>query len=263
MTKRDSPWPAGTPCWVDLMTTDLVAAKHFYGPLLGWRLTDGSPDTGGYVVADIDGRSVAGLMSMQDGMAHPAVWTTYLATDDAAATAEQITAAGGHVVMPPMDVMGGIMGLGVMAVAQDPTGGTFGIWQSKEHTGVQLANEPGSLTWNEFMTRDYAAAKDFYAAVFGYSYTELGGETFQYATIEVGGETVGGLGVLAAEIPAQVPPHWRVYFEVADPDATADALTQAGGSVLRPPADMPYGRHADVADPQGAMFSIIKGAQPA
>ncbi|MDT4976252.1 MAG: uncharacterized protein QOG98_2010, partial [Pseudonocardiales bacterium] len=129
--------------------------------------------------------------------------------------------------------------------------------------GVELANEPGSLTWNEFMTRDYSAAKDFYAAVFGYTYTEIGGDAFDYATIEVDATTVGGLGTLPAQVPAEVPAHWRLYFEVADPDATAEAVRQGGGSVLRPPQDMPYGRHADVADPQGATFSIIKGAQPA
>jgi len=259
MTERDTPWPAGTPCWVDLMTTDLDSAENFYGPLFGWQLSVGAPETGGYVLADIGGRAVAGLGAMQGGMEHPPVWTTYLATDDAAATAAQIAAAGGQVVMPPMDVMD----LGVMAVAQDPTGGTFGIWQSKQHTGVGLANESGALTWNELMTRDYAAAKDFYAAVFGYAYTEMGADGFEYSAIEVDGNTVGGLGVLPADVPAQVPAHWRVYFAVDDADATVEAVTQAGGSVLRPPADMPYGRHADVADAQGAMFSIIKPASPA
>lgn len=258
MTERDTAWPAGTPCWVDLFTTDLGAAKQFYGPLLGWHLTDGPPETGGYVLADIGGRAVAGLMGMQSGMEHPSVWTTYLATDDAAATAAQITSAGGRVVMDVMDVMD----LGVMAVAQDPTGGTFGIWQSKAHTGVRLANETGSLTWNELMTRDFAAAKDFYATVFGYAYTDLSSDGFEYATIEVDGTTVAGMGVLPAEVPAQAPAHWRVYFAVADADAAVEALTQAGGSVLRPASDMPYGRHADVADAQGAMFSIIKPATP-
>ena len=258
MTERNTAWPAGTPCWVDLMTNDLVAAKQFYGPLFGWHLTDGPPETGGYVLADVDGRSVAGLGAIQAGMEHPPVWTTYLATDDAAATAAQITAAGGQVVMPVMDVMD----LGVMAVAQDPTGGTFGIWQSKAHTGVELANETGSLTWNELMTRDFAAAKDFYAAVFGYTYTDMSAEGFEYAMIEVDGSTVGGMGVLPAEIPAEVPAHWRVYFAVDDADATVEAVTTAGGAVLRPASDMPYGRHADVADAQGAMFSIIKPATP-
>jgi predicted enzyme related to lactoylglutathione lyase len=258
MTERDTPWPAGTPCWVDLMTTDLEAAKGFYPPLFGWQLTVGPPETGGYAVADIGGRAVAGLGAMQEGMQHPPVWTTYLATEDAAATAEQITAAGGQVVMGPMDVMD----IGVMAVAQDPTGATFGLWQAKSRTGIELANETGSLTWNELMTRDYAAAKDFYASVFGYTYTDMSADGFQYSTTELDGNTVGGIGALPAEVPAQVPAHWRVYFAVDDADATVAAVTQAGGSVLRPAADMPYGRHADVADPQGAAFSVIKPAVP-
>ena len=142
------------------------------------------------MLADIGGRAVAGLGGMPGGMEHPPVWTTYLATDDAAATAAQITAAGGQVVAPPMDVMD----LGVMAIAQDPTGATFGIWQSKSHTGVELANDTGTLTWNELMTRDYAAAKDFYATVFGYTYADMGADGFEYSVIEVDGNTVGGLG---------------------------------------------------------------------
>lgn len=258
MTERDTAWPAGTPCWVDLMTTDLQAAQEFYAPLFGWQLAVGPPETGGYTVADVGGRAVAGLGAMQGGMEHPPVWTTYLATEDAAATAQAITAAGGQVLMEPMDVMH----LGVMVVAQDPTGATFGVWQAKARTGVELANETGSLTWNELMTRDYAAAKDFYAAVFGYTYTEMGAGGFDYSTAEVDGTTIGGIGGLPAEVPPEVPAHWRVYFAVDDADATLEAVTQAGGSVLSPATDMPYGRHADVADPQGAAFSIIKPATP-
>ena len=39
-------------------------------------------------------------------------------------------------------------------------------------------------------------------------------------------------------------------------------MTELGGSVLRRPTDMPFGRHADVADPQGAMFAVVKPAAP-
>src|SRR5580765_6166379 len=162
MVLRDTPWPAGYPCWVDVMTSDLEAAKAFYGGLFGWNAVDGPPEAGGYVIADVGGNPVAGLMAIPPDMAgHPSVWTTYLATDDADATAAAITANGGTLSMPPMDVMD----VGRMAVAQDPTGGTFGLWQAKAHTGVHLANEPGALTWNEFMTRDYEGAKAFYGAV--------------------------------------------------------------------------------------------------
>jgi predicted enzyme related to lactoylglutathione lyase len=158
--------------------------------------------------------------------------------------------------MPTMDVMD----VGRMGFAQLSSGGVFGFWQARAHTGFGLANEPGSVTWNEFMTRDYAGAKEFYEKVFGYTYTEMGDGTFDYAMVEVDGTAVGGLGGLPAEVPAQVPPHWRVYFAVEDCDAAAAKCAELGGTVMSEPKDMPYGRFADLIDPQGAMFSVIKMA---
>ncbi len=257
MTTRDTPWAPGTPCWVDLMTPDQPAAREFYGRLFGWQIDVGPEETGNYGMASLGGRSVAGIGGMM-GMEHPPVWNTYLATTDVDATAKAAEAAGGTVVAPPMDVME----FGRMAFVQVPGGGVFGLWQAGTHNGVGRANEPGSLTWNEFMGRDYDGSKAFFAGVFGYTYTEMGDDSFQYAGIEVDGNTVGGIGTLPPEVPAQIPPHWRVYFAVDDCDATVARVTELGGSVLRPPMDMPYGRHADVADPQGAMFSVIKSATP-
>jgi hypothetical protein len=54
-----------------------------------------------------------------------------------------------------------------VSVRPSPTGGLFGLWQSGGHTGVDLYNEPGSLTWNEAMVGDYQAGMDFYAAGVG------------------------------------------------------------------------------------------------
>jgi predicted enzyme related to lactoylglutathione lyase len=255
MTVRDTPWAPGTPCWVDLMTTDQEAARAFYSSLFGWKIDVGPEETGYYGMASVDGRNVAGLGGMM-GMDHPPVWNTYLATADADATSKAVEEAGGTVVAPAMDVME----FGRMAFAQVPGGGVFGYWQSGEHKGVALANEPGSLTWNEFMTRDYVGARDFYAKVFGHTYTDMSAEGFTYATIELDGNTVGGIGELPAEVPQHVPPHWRAYFAVDDCDAAVAKVTELGGSVQRPPSDSPYGRMADVADPQGAMFSVIKNA---
>ncbi len=259
MAERDTPWPVGTPCWVDLMTSDAAAARTFYEGLFGWELMVGPPEVGGYTMAEIGGRPVAGLGEMPADNPYPPAWSTYLATEDARATGEAITTAGGTLLIEPMDVID----VGVMAMASDPTGAVFGIWQARAHTGFRLANVANTLTWNELMTRDNAAAKAFYAAVFGYTYTEIGNEEFQYSTIEVGGNTVGGLGTLPAEVPAEVPAHWRAYFAVDDVDEAVTKLTGLGGSVHRAAQDTPYGRMADVADPQGAMFSLIKPAPPA
>jgi predicted enzyme related to lactoylglutathione lyase len=261
MTERDTAWPAGTPCWTDLMTTDLASGRGFYEQFLGWDLQSGGEEAGGYLVAHVRGLAVAGLGQMDGPQAEsgmPPAWVTYFATDDAAATAAKITEAGGQVVVPNMDVMG----IGEMGIYADSTGGVFGLWQAKTFTGAQLANEPGSFTWNELMTRDFDGAKQFYSAVFGHTFTDMSAEGFQYASMDLDGRPVGGLGGLPAEVPAEVPAHWRVYFSVDATDVALDTVVKLGGSVLRPASDSPYGRMADVADPQGAMFSVIEPPAP-
>ena len=65
--------------------------------------------------------------------------------------------------MDPFDVFDA----GRMTIAQDPTGATFGVWQANQHIGAQLANDPGTMNWNECQTSDPAAAGAFYEAVFG------------------------------------------------------------------------------------------------
>jgi len=42
MSTRTSRWPAGVPCWVDLATTDVAAARDFYGAVLGWSFQTGA-----------------------------------------------------------------------------------------------------------------------------------------------------------------------------------------------------------------------------
>jgi uncharacterized protein len=254
MTERDTPWPEGTPCWIDLMVPDTKRAAEFYGPLFGWELADQGAEFGHYLIAQLGGRGVGGIGPNPPGAeAAPSVWTTYLAVADADATAAKITEAGGQLMMPPGDVGPA----GRLAVAADPTGAVFGIWQAGETTGVQIANVPGALTWNECMTRDFEAAKAFYAAVFGYGYDDMSSDEFSYATLKVGDSIVGGMGGLPASVPAEVPPHWETYFGVADTDATVAQLTTLGGGVLREAADSPYGRMAQVIDDQGVPFSVI------
>lgn len=253
MPIRDSAWPTGTPCWVDLMSPDTELARTFYGGLFGWTFEVGDESTGFYALASLDGHDVAGIGPMMSE-GHPSVWTTYLATSDIDQTVEAVIAAGGTLVQPATDVMD----YGRMAIAQDPTRGTFGLWQAGSRVGSAVYNETGAPVWNELLTRDYAGSQAFYAAVFGYTYTEIGQQYgIDYATAEVDGSTVGGIGVLPAELSDQVPPHWLVYFAVDDVDATVATAIELGGSVQRPAADMPYGRHAGLADPAGAGFSVI------
>ncbi|MGI8760743.1 MAG: VOC family protein [Jatrophihabitantaceae bacterium] len=240
------------------MTTDQEGARQFYGDLFGWELEVGPEETGGYAMARIGGRAVAGIGGMM-GADHPPVWNTYLATTDADATSAAVEQAGGTVLSPAVDVME----FGRMGLAEPPGGGVFGYWQAGTHTGFGVANEPNTVTWNEFFSHSLPSATQFFAAVAGYTYTDMGADAGSaYATIEVDGATVGGMGVFPAETPEEIPPHWRVYFAVEDADAAVARVVELGGKVLSPPTDMPYGRHADVADPHGATFCIITPATP-
>jgi len=252
MITRDTPWPAGTPCWVDISVPDLEKARKFYGELLGWTTEVGPEEFASYTNASLDGRLVAGIVPQQSPD-QPVAWTTYLATDDAAATEAKVQAAGGTVMMPVMDVSG----VGKMGIYADPGGAVFGIWEAGTHTGGQLANAPGALAWNENMTRNFEDNQKFYAEVFGYSYADMSAEGFRYATFGTTGDPAGGIGALPAGTPAEVPATWGVYFGVRDTDATVAKAKELGGTVVDEAQDTTFGRVSRLADDQGAVFSVI------
>jgi predicted enzyme related to lactoylglutathione lyase len=255
MSTRETTWPKGTPSWADLMTSDREGAWAFYSQVLGWKIQDSGPEMGNYGMASVDGKMVAGIGSPPDPtQAPPPAWTTYLATDDLDQTLAAVSSNGGMIAMPAMDVGDS----GRMAVAADPTGAFFGIWQAKDFVGAERVNEPGAMVWNEAMSRDPEAAKRFYAEVFGYSYTPM--EGVDYSTIDGAGpgNTVGGIGAMDQSTPAEVPAHWNTYFMVADADQAVTTATANGGSVAVPAFDTPFGRMGALTDPQGAMFWVMQ-----
>lgn len=254
MTTRTSPWEPGTPCWVDLGTPDRDAAAAFYTGLFGWELVDHGPEMGGYLTATVAGRAVAGIAPLPEDVRHVAsTWTTYLATDDVDATTEAAVRAGASTIFAPVD----ITGQGRSALIADPTGAPVGLWQAGDHIGMQLANEPGSVAWNECMSRDFATAREFYTAVFGYDWFDMSGEGFTYAALMVGGRSVGGLGALEASMPGDVPSHWATYVKVEDAHESAATVLRLGGAVLREPWDTPFGTMCMVSDIAGAALSLM------
>jgi predicted enzyme related to lactoylglutathione lyase len=246
----------GTPSWVDFGSPDLEASVEFYGGLFGWDVPEpeNAEQTGGYRQAMKGGRPAGGMMPlMQEGQ--PPAWTTYVSVEDAEATAAAVKEAGGTVMVEPMAVMD----LGSMAVFADPAGAVFGIWQPGSFLGAGVVNEPGAIAWNELNTRDLAGAKEFYGAVFGWSFRDDDmGEAGSYTTILLGEAMVGGiLDMTAREVPEAIPPHWQVYFAVEDTDATVEQAKQAGGGVMVEPMEVPAGRFSILTDPHGASFAVI------
>ena len=115
----------GAISWSELMTTDVSAAKSFYGELFGWSYEDAPMENMTYTVVKVNNDEVAGIMPIpEDAPADmPPVWGLYITVDNVDEAAEKATTLGGKIHMPPMD----IPEVGRFCVLQDPQGAFISI----------------------------------------------------------------------------------------------------------------------------------------
>jgi uncharacterized protein len=245
----------GVPCWIDVSAPDVAATGEFYAGLFGWTIgPDMGPEGGGYRMISMNGLLVAGLGPVMGPDAPPS-WTTYIKVDDIDAAMATIPVAGGIVAVPAMDLPfeSGRIGMGI-----DPTGGFFALFQpGANHSGAQLCNEIGALTWNELTTRSPEQSLAFYGEVVGWTTEAMDmGEMGLYHLAKVHGRTVAGCMAMDDSFPADMPTHWMVYFAVEDVGVTSARCAELGGTVAVSPFDTPVGQMAVLSDPNGAVFSI-------
>jgi predicted enzyme related to lactoylglutathione lyase len=248
---------AGTHSWVDLATTDPQDAKRFYGELFGWSFDDlPVGENAVYTMCRIGDATVAALNEQQPderSMGVPPHWNNYVTVDDVDAGAAKAGELGATVVAPPFDVMTA----GRMAVIQDPTGAFLSLWTAGDSIGATRVNEPGCLTWNDLVSTDPAAARDFYGGLFGWRYEAMGeGTESEYWVCFNGERTNGGLMKTPQE---GMPSFWYPYFAVEDADAAKQRIESLGGQPMMGPHDVPQGRFVVASDPQGAAFAVFAG----
>ena len=165
---------------------------------------------------------------------------------------------GGAVAVGPMDVFDA----GRMAMLQDRQGAFFAVWQPNQHIGARVKLEPGAIAWNELLTTDKEDAIAFYQAVLGVERGESM-PPMDYTLVRAGGTEVWGVMQMTPEM-GEFPPHWGVYFGVADVDESVAQAQSLGGAVTVSAFDIPnIGRIAGLSDPQGAAFVIFQGAETA
>jgi predicted enzyme related to lactoylglutathione lyase len=250
----------GTFSWADLGTPDPASATRFYTGLFGWTFEDRPiSDNEYYTMLFQDGKTVAALYAQpadQRSAGIPPHWLSYLAVESADRASSRATELGGTVLAPPFDVMEH----GRMAVIQDPTGGVVAFWEPRNYPGAGLLGEPGALCWNELCTRDPDRAGAFYADLLSWARETMPMPGYEYTVFKRGDQPAGGMMAIQPEW-GNMPPHWEIYFAVADCDATAANVPKLGGSVMKEPCDIPgVGRFAVLRDPQGATFSVLQAA---
>lgn len=250
----------GVPSWTDLATPDPEAAMAFYADLFGWTYDTQDTDQPGvgYTMANKGDAAAAGIMELSEEMAAqgmPPVWTTYVNVDDIEAAAAKVGPAGGTVMRPPMDVME----VGRMAVVADPAGAVFCLWEAKEHIGAGVVNETGTMSWNELLSTDLAGVLPFYGEVLGWTAQAVPMPDGEYTLIHVeGGNPDGVAGAMPSPMPG-MPSFWGVYFMVDDAAATVARAKELGATAMMEATPFPgVGTLASIADPQGAMFSIMQ-----
>jgi uncharacterized protein len=240
--------------WYELMTSDLAAAEAFYGAVVGWSARDAGMPGMRYSLMSAGDRQVAGMMTLPaDAGNAPPHWLGYIAVPDVDAAAAALAQAGGVVHRAPDD----IPGVGRFAMAADPQGGHFVLFQPMGMDAERPVSSSavGHVGWHELNTTDWEAAFAFYSGQFGWTKGEgvdMGGMGI-YQLFDVAGQSTGAM-FNATHAPQ---PYWLFYFNVDDIDTAHARIGEAGGTVLFGPQEVPGGMWiVQAQDPQGAMFAV-------
>jgi hypothetical protein len=119
----------------------------------------------------------------------------------------------------------------------------------------------GKFIWYDVMTTEPKQGAAFYSHVVGWEAQEFPmGDGSPYTVFRKGSTMVAGLMAIPDEMrKAGMKPCWSGYIAVDNVDAMAKRITEAGGTIQRPPTDIPnVGRFAVAADPGGGVFLIFK-----
>ena len=107
-----------------------------------------------------------------------------------------------------------------------------------------------AIDYVELTVTDMAAAQAFYAAAFGWSFTDYGPDYAGIQRLDRPGEAGG----LARGTPTPGGPLVVLFSE--DLDATVEAVEAAGGTIDTPPFAFPGGRRFHFADPSGNVLGV-------
>ena len=231
-------YPYGSPCWVDLLVSDVRARPDLLRRALRLAVARRRPRD--RRLHDGAARRPSRRRHQPQARRRPdprASGRPTCASVTSRSPSAPSTRYGGRTLGRPV----AIGALSRTLIAVDPGGSYFGVWEPGDLPGSGVLDEPGSLTWNELLTRDYDRVQNFQLGVFGHEFTdetEPGGP--RWATAHTGdGNPAYGLAEIDDEWPREIPPHWVASFATRDvvpaPGAGARPRRHAAPGPLRRP----------------------------
>jgi uncharacterized protein len=116
---------------------------------------------------------------------------------------------------------------------------------------------PGKFVWADLVTDDLGTAQKFYSGLFGWRFLDYGG----YFIGTCDEAPVCGMFQRPRPADKEAKPRWFAYMSVSSLSKAAKAVQKAGGKVLAAPKKFPgRGEQAVFADPEGALFGVIKSS---
>jgi uncharacterized protein len=259
----NAPDATGAFIWYELMTPDADGAKAFYDAVVGWNFGEGAAEFNGYrMINRSDGGFAGGVLpltaEMQQHGGRP-IWLGYIYVPDVDQALGKIGSLGGKALMPATD----IPNVGRIAMVADPQGNPFYVMKPLPPQGDPNAQSDvfsleaeQRVGWNELMTSDPVAARQFYGKLFGWTSDDFMpmGENGEYRFFARHGTTFGAL----CKEMGSGNSKWRFYVRVPSISAAIEAVKAGGGQVSVGPHEVPGGDHIIIGnDPQGAEFALV------
>jgi len=239
----------------DLMCTDVPAGVRFYSALFGWTTTE-IKFMGSTIVRLLSGDRVQGaIIPFDKSLGFPSHWVPYIYVASVDDCCKRVGELAGQVCMGASQIPPG-----TFALVNDPQKAMFSPFTPITGAPAEPPPPPGigMFCWDELLTTDVDAAKQFYASLFGWGSNEMEmGPAGSYTLFTHDASPVAGCMKIPDGAPQQS--RWVSYVVAEDADATAARTQELGGTVAVPPQDIPdVGRFAVLSDPTGGLFGILR-----
>lgn len=236
--------------WHELVTSDVEAARRFYGELLGWEIEAACGLDRPYNYLTRNRQAVGGLV-LRPGPHVPPHVLGYVSVPDFDDTLDRAREHRAAVLASPLDSP-----LGRTAVLQDPQGAVFGLCSPKlDNSGEAPSVGDSAFGWDQLESSDAERAAAFYGSVLGWQRALSPAGDPSVTTFKCDGAGVAGL----RQAPQGTFARWLVHVGVDDLRSARERARELGGTILIETivhADM--GELCVLHDNLGAIFGLFE-----